>query len=180
MLGEQCWGKSKIKRESISCRMELEIEAVNGDSVGGENQVFKASLKREMSSFIREWTTHASRDSLPLRCSPLSFLLLSYFSPSSFFLISSRDDPNARISSLKQHPPKRCFLYKLAVPRFTRSTDRSRKTRERRNERSREFQGKREASRIKDRGTKIAKKKKIGCEAKRGRGKRRRVVAARG
>lgn len=34
--------------------MELEIEAVNGDSVGGENQVFKASLKREMSSFIRE------------------------------------------------------------------------------------------------------------------------------
>lgn len=105
--------------------MELEIEAVNGDSV----EVFKASLKREMSSFIREWTTHASRDSLPLRCSPLSLLL--FFSSS--FLISSRDDPIARLES--EATPIEAFPLQTGRATIPRWADRpiDRERRERRN-----------------------------------------------
>lgn len=173
---EQSWGKSKIKRESISCRMELEIEAVNGDPVEvyRGNQVFKASLKREMSSFIREWIAHASRDSLPLRCSPSFFSLFCYFF--FFFLISSRDDPNARLKS-EATPAEALFPSQTGRATIPRSGDRpiDRERRERRNGANSKENVK---SRIKDR--RQVAKKKIGGEAKRGREKRRRVVAARG
>lgn len=176
MLGEQCWGKSKIKRESISCRMELEIEAVNGDSVGGETRSSRRAWSEKwVHSFANEPPTPLET---AYRCVVLLFLFCYLFF--SFFFFFNLESRRSECTDLKSEATPTEALFPLQTGRATiHEIDRSIEKDERAEKRA-VARIPRKAWSVEDKGSKVAKKKKIGCEAKRGRGKRRRVVAARG